>query len=69
MKRIEDEWTKRTLEWIPRDTKSARGRPPMRWDDVLAARMDQLRAQAGTAEGPRQRSARATQTIQELINC
>ncbi|KAK6752241.1 hypothetical protein RB195_003578 [Necator americanus] len=31
MRRIDDRWTKRTLEWIPRDAKHPRGRPPTRW--------------------------------------
>ncbi|KAK6763166.1 hypothetical protein RB195_023759 [Necator americanus] len=30
MRRIEDRWTKRTLEWIPRDAKHPRRRPPTR---------------------------------------
>ncbi|KAK6764220.1 hypothetical protein RB195_024509 [Necator americanus] len=34
MRRIDDRWTKRTLEWIPRDAKRPQGRPPTRWDDV-----------------------------------
>ncbi|KAK6749693.1 hypothetical protein RB195_001978 [Necator americanus] len=44
MRRIDDRWTKRTLEWIPRDAKRHRGRPPTRWGDVFVTRMDQLRA-------------------------
>ncbi|KAK6738795.1 hypothetical protein RB195_020727 [Necator americanus] len=28
MRRIDDRWTNRTLEWIPRDAKRPRGRPP-----------------------------------------
>ncbi|KAK6760483.1 hypothetical protein RB195_021810 [Necator americanus] len=62
MRRIDDRWTKRTLEWIPRDAKHRRGRPPMRWGDVFAARMDQLRAQLDTAQGPRQRRSRSLRT-------
>ncbi|KAK6750034.1 hypothetical protein RB195_002185 [Necator americanus] len=38
MRRIDDRWTKRTLEWIPRDAKRPRGRPPTRWDDLFATR-------------------------------
>ncbi|KAK6760849.1 hypothetical protein RB195_022061 [Necator americanus] len=62
MRRIDDRWTKRMLEWIPRDTKRPRGRPPTRWGDVFAARMDQLRAQLDTAQGPRQRHSRNLRT-------
>ncbi|KAK6750351.1 hypothetical protein RB195_002369 [Necator americanus] len=58
MKRIDDRWTERTLEWFPRDAKRLRGRPPTRWGDVFA-QMDQLRAQVDTAQGPRQRHSRS----------
>ncbi|KAK6747519.1 hypothetical protein RB195_000615 [Necator americanus] len=62
MRRIDDRWTKSTLEWIPRDAKRPRGRPPTRWSDVFAARMDQLRAQLDTAQGPRQPSSPPTES-------
>ncbi|KAK6751184.1 hypothetical protein RB195_002886 [Necator americanus] len=62
MRRIDDRWTKRTLEWILRDAKRPRGRPLTRWGDVFAARMDQLRAQLDTAQGPRQRHSRSLRT-------
>ncbi|KAK6765586.1 hypothetical protein RB195_025475 [Necator americanus] len=63
MRRIDDRWTKRTLEWIPRDSKRPRGRPPTRWGDVFATRMDQLRAQLDTALGPRQHHSRNLRTF------
>ncbi|KAK6726534.1 hypothetical protein RB195_004703 [Necator americanus] len=62
MRRIDDRWTKRTLEWIPMDAKRPRGRPSMRWGDVFAARMGQLRSQLDTAQGPRQRHSRSLRT-------
>ncbi|KAK6729402.1 hypothetical protein RB195_006448 [Necator americanus] len=45
MRRIDDRWTERTLEWIPRDTKRPRGRPPTRLGDMIVTRMYRLRAQ------------------------
>ncbi|KAK6744367.1 hypothetical protein RB195_011209 [Necator americanus] len=62
MRRIDDRWTKRALEWIPRGAKRRGGRPPTRWGDVFATRMDQLRAQLDTAQGPRQRHSRSLRT-------
>ncbi|KAK6725891.1 hypothetical protein RB195_004299 [Necator americanus] len=62
IRRIDDRWTKRTLEWIPRDAKRPRGRSPTRWGDMFAARMDQLRAQPDTAQGPRKRHLRSLRT-------
>ncbi|KAK6749450.1 hypothetical protein RB195_001825 [Necator americanus] len=62
MRRIDDRWTKRTLEWIRRDAKHPRGRPPTRWGDVFVTRMDQLRGQLDTAQGPRQCHSRNLRT-------
>ncbi|KAK6757724.1 hypothetical protein RB195_015501 [Necator americanus] len=62
MRRTDDSWTKRTPERIPRDAKRPRGRPPTRWGNVFTARMDQLRAQLDTAQGPRQRHSRSLRT-------
>ncbi|KAE9418827.1 hypothetical protein Angca_008951, partial [Angiostrongylus cantonensis] len=31
MRRTEDRWTKRTVEWTPRECKRPLGRPPTRW--------------------------------------
>ncbi|KAK6749545.1 hypothetical protein RB195_001890 [Necator americanus] len=62
MRRIDDRRAKRTLEWIPRDAKRPRGRPPTKWGDVFVTRMDQLRAQLDTAQEPRQRHSRNLRT-------
>ncbi|KAK6726102.1 hypothetical protein RB195_004422 [Necator americanus] len=59
MRRIDDRWTKRTVEWIPKDAKRPRGR---RDGYVFATRVDQLRAQLDTAQGPRQRHSRNLRT-------
>ncbi|KAK6763456.1 hypothetical protein RB195_023957 [Necator americanus] len=53
VRRIDDRWTKRTLEWIQKDAKRPRGRPPTRWGDVFATRMDQLRGLLDAAQGLR----------------
>ncbi|KAK6754583.1 hypothetical protein RB195_013526 [Necator americanus] len=63
MRRIDDRWTKRTLEWILKDAKRPRERPPSRWGDVFATRMDQLTAQLDTAQGPRHRHSRNFRTF------
>ncbi|KAE9417052.1 hypothetical protein Angca_003175, partial [Angiostrongylus cantonensis] len=31
MRRTDDRWTKRTIEWTPRECKRLLGRPPTRW--------------------------------------
>ncbi|KAE9412762.1 hypothetical protein Angca_007073, partial [Angiostrongylus cantonensis] len=31
MRRTDDRWTKRTVEWTPRECKRLLGRPPRRW--------------------------------------
>ncbi len=48
--RTDDRWTKRTLEWIPREAKRPRGRPPKRWADVFVEKLDQLRNQLDTIQ-------------------
>ena len=50
VRRTDDRWTKRTLEWIPREVKRPRGRPPKRWADVFVEKMDQLRNQLDTIQ-------------------
>ncbi|KAK6747825.1 hypothetical protein RB195_000799 [Necator americanus] len=62
MRRIDDRWSKRTLEWIPRDAKRPRWRPPTKWGDVFATRMDQLRAELDTVQGARQCQSRNLRT-------
>ncbi|VDM84215.1 unnamed protein product [Strongylus vulgaris] len=37
MRRTDDRWTLRTLEWIAREVKRPRGRPTTRWADVFVA--------------------------------
>ncbi|KAK6752371.1 hypothetical protein RB195_003660 [Necator americanus] len=49
MRRIDDTWAERTPEWILGDAERPRGRPPTRWGDVPATRMDHLREQLDTA--------------------
>ncbi len=56
MRRDDDRWTRRTLEWIPRGTKRPRGRPPKRWADVFAARMSLLSSQQDSGSRVRNRS-------------
>ena len=51
VRRTDDRWTKRTLEWIPSEVKRPRGRPPKRWADVFVEKVDQLRNQLGTIFG------------------
>ncbi|KAK6757291.1 hypothetical protein RB195_015238 [Necator americanus] len=58
MRRIDSIWAKRTLEWIPRDAERPQGRPPTRWGEVFATRVDRLRAHLDTNEGPCQRHSR-----------
>ena len=48
VRRTDDRWTKKTLEWIPREIKRPRGRPPKRWADVFVEKLDQLRNQLDT---------------------
>ena len=42
MRRTDDRWTERTLEWIPRQVKCSQGRPPKRWADEFMEMMEQL---------------------------
>ncbi|VDM84654.1 unnamed protein product [Strongylus vulgaris] len=51
MRRTDDKWTLTTLEWIPREAKLSRGRPPTKWTDVFVTRMDQLNSQLVTSKG------------------
>ncbi|WKY00652.1 hypothetical protein Q1695_015016 [Nippostrongylus brasiliensis] len=39
MRRDDDRWTRRTVEWLPRDCTRPRGRPPARWSDVFVERI------------------------------
>ena len=41
IRRTDDRWTKRTIEWSPRDHKRPRGRPPTRWADVFTTQIKQ----------------------------
>ncbi|VDL70950.1 unnamed protein product [Nippostrongylus brasiliensis] len=34
MERDDDRWTRRTVEWLPRDCTRPRGRPPARWSET-----------------------------------
>ncbi len=62
-RRTDDRWTLRTLEWIPRDVKRPRGRPPTRWADVFVERMDQLKNQLEANFAPRSRDLRHQRPI------
>uniref|UniRef100_A0A0K0D4F9 NADH dehydrogenase [ubiquinone] 1 alpha subcomplex subunit n=1 Tax=Angiostrongylus cantonensis TaxID=6313 RepID=A0A0K0D4F9_ANGCA len=42
MRRTDDRWTKRTVEWTPRECKRPLGRPPTRWADVFVNKVNQL---------------------------
>ncbi|WKY07549.1 hypothetical protein Q1695_007202 [Nippostrongylus brasiliensis] len=39
MRRDDDRWTRRTVEWLPRDCTRPRGRSPARWSDVFVERI------------------------------
>ncbi|VDL70797.1 unnamed protein product [Nippostrongylus brasiliensis] len=39
IRRDDDRWTRRTVEWLPRDCTRPRGRPPARWSDVFVERI------------------------------
>ena len=49
MRRTDDRWTKRTVEWTPRECKRPLGRPPKRWADVFVAKVNQLHSQLATS--------------------
>ncbi|VDM81605.1 unnamed protein product [Strongylus vulgaris] len=55
MRRTDDRWTRRTQEWISREAKRPRGRPPTRWADVFVARMNQLNSRNGSGSRERRR--------------
>ncbi|VDM64838.1 unnamed protein product [Angiostrongylus costaricensis] len=42
MRRVDDRWTKRTVEWAPRECKRRLGRPPTRCADVFVNKVNQL---------------------------
>lgn len=35
-----DRWTKRSIEWLPRDGQRKKGRPRLRWEDVFKQNVD-----------------------------
>ena len=49
MRRTDDRWTKRTVEWTPREYKRPLGRPPKRWADVFVANVSHLYPQMLTS--------------------
>ncbi|KJH47956.1 hypothetical protein DICVIV_05932 [Dictyocaulus viviparus] len=48
MRREDNRWTKRTVEWYPREYKRLPGRPPARWADVFEANVVKLYSQPRT---------------------
>ena len=43
MRRADDRWTGRTVEWISRDCPRPRGRPPIGWADVFVEHVTKMR--------------------------
>ena len=45
VRRTDDRWTKRAVDWTPRGYTRPRGRPPIRWADVFVKRIKQAYSQ------------------------
>ncbi|VDM70652.1 unnamed protein product [Strongylus vulgaris] len=58
MRRTDDRWTLRTLEWMPCEAKRPRRRPPTIWVDVFVVGVEQLNSQFVTSHGSRPRERR-----------
>ncbi|VDM71099.1 unnamed protein product, partial [Strongylus vulgaris] len=52
-----------TLDWIPREAKRLRERPPPRWADLFVAWRDQLNSHLVTSNGPGPRERRRRTSI------
>ena len=61
MRREDDRWTRRTVEWIPWDCPRPRGRPPKRWGDVFVEHVKLMRnSRTADSRGRHQRSQRTS---------